>query len=59
MNEKMSKTIKYYTGYLCGMIDVLTLVKDVFGASDVSHLLKEVITDVAREAYLLSQEEKK
>lgn len=59
MNDKMAKITKYYTSYFCGMLDALVELKNAVSASDVQNPIKEAIEDIAREAYLAGQEEKK
>lgn len=59
MSEKMAKIAKYYTAYLCGAFDVFTELSDAHYAADIKKVIERTIADIAREAYLLGQEEKK
>lgn len=57
MNDKMHQLITYYTVYVSAALDLLTQLQDAFNAADIQNLIKEIVTDIARKAYLLGQED--
>ena len=59
MDEKLEESIRYYTSYLCGVLDTLVEFEHVISAASKKMLIKEVLESVAKDAYALGQESKK
>ncbi len=54
--DTYGKIVEWYTAYLCGVLDTLTMFKDALYAADAKEIIKETIESVIKDAWALQQQ---